>query len=111
MKNWLPGIGAGVLLSGLILSAGCASEGYYAGGAYYDYDYYPDWGIYYYPRGHVYYWNDEGRWHSGERLPEHYDLHEHHSERLHLRSQQPWTEHHMEHPNGPPHHERNHDRD
>lgn len=81
------------MLSGLLLFSGCA--GYDGGGvAYYDYDYYPDYDVYYYPEGRMYYWNEGGEWRSGERLPDRYDMHERHSERLRLHSQQPWTEHH-----------------
>jgi hypothetical protein len=113
MKKWFQGMGAVFLLGGsLLMFSGCVGADYEGGGvAYYDYDYYPDWDIYYYPRGHVYYWNDEGHWHSGGRLPERYELREHHSEQLHLRSQQPWTEHHAEHPGEAPHHQHEHDHD
>ena len=94
MKKRLQGIGAGLLLGGaLLFSAGCAGVGY-AGGGYYDYDYYPDWDVYFYPQGHLYYWNEAGHWRSGAHLPEHYALRGHHSEHFRGRTQQPWTEHH-----------------
>jgi hypothetical protein len=89
-----------------LFSAGCAEHeehehygggAYYGGGAtYYDYDYYPDEDIYFYPEAHVYYWNDGGRWRSGRDLPPRYRLNEERREHLRLHSRQPWTEHHRE---------------
>jgi hypothetical protein len=88
----------GLLLgSGLVVSTGCVAP-YYGGGrvAHYDYDYYPDADVYFYPHGKTYFWNEQGNWRSGGRLPEHYDLRNHQSQHLRLHSQQPWTEHHPE---------------
>ena len=98
MKKWVQGIGAGLLLSGALwLSAGCVAvdPGYAGGGGGggYDYDYYPDSDIYFYPQGHLYYWNEDGRWRSGRDLPHRYDLREHPAEHFRGHSQQPWTEH------------------
>ena len=99
--TWLQSILAATCL---LLTAGCTvheHERVYGGGpAYettYDYDYYPAYNVYYYPRTHVYYWNDGGRWTSGRRLPSHYEVREARREQLHLRSREPWTEHHPDH--------------
>ncbi len=97
MKKWIQGIVAALLCGGLWLNTGCVGVGYSGESAYYDYNYYPDSDVYYYPEGHVYYWNEDGRWCSGERLPERYDLHEHHYEHFRGHSRQPWTERHEEH--------------
>ncbi len=96
----IQGIGAAMLLAGgLTLGNGCA--GHYAGGVeYYDYDYYPDADVYFYPRGHLYYWNEEGHWRSGGELPHHYDLRQHPAERFRGHSREPWNEHHEEHHGG-----------
>ena len=97
MKRLLQGACAVLAGAGLLLSAGCAGAGY-VGGGYYDYDYYPDWDVYYYPQGRLYYWNEAGHWRSGAELPHRYDLHQHReSQRLHLHTAQPWTEHRPAH--------------
>lgn len=91
----------GLLAAGaLSLLAGCAADVYpepVGGVAYYDYDYYPDADVYFYPEGHYYYWRDHDHWRHGGRLPYDYHLNEEHREHLHLRTREPWTEHHEEH--------------
>jgi len=95
-KAWLRkaciGIAAGMWLA---LSTGCVGVAYPGGAAvYYDYDYYPGWNIYFYPAGHIYYWNEGGHWRSGAHLPPAYHLNGQSHEQLRLHSRQPWTEHH-----------------
>lgn len=107
MKKYLQGICVGAFLAGSLLIQGCAAT-VEAGGPYYDYDYYPDGDVYYYPHGHVYYWNEGGAWRSGERLPDRYAGHTQHSEQLHLHSQQPWTEHHVQERAAAQHHDEDH---
>lgn len=95
MKNVLQKAVSGVLTGTLLcLLAGCVGEVYPGPGpvAYYDYDYYPDWNVYYYPGARVYYWNDEGRWRSGPGLPPRYHLREEQREHLRLHSREPWME-------------------
>ena len=104
LTTWLRRTSAGLLLGGVtLLAPGCTvhhevayESGPYAG--YYDYDYYPEANVYFYPAGGVYYWHDGHRWTSGRRLPNRYVLHE---SREHFRGQtrEPWTEHrgHEEH--------------
>lgn len=126
MKNYLQGICAGLMLGGVLFFTGCEGVVYtggggvvYAGGGggvvYYDYDYYPDWDVYFYPRAHIYYWYEGGRWCSGERLPPRFEIREEHREHLRLHTQQPWTEHHREHGDYERHehheHEHGHDHD
>jgi hypothetical protein len=95
MKKYLQIICAGLALGGSPLLSGCAGVAYTGGVAVgYDYDYYPDWGVYYYPQRHIYYWNEGGVWRSGGRLPDRFDLHNRPAQHLHLRTEQPWTEHH-----------------
>jgi hypothetical protein len=100
------------LLAGVALSflTGCVADVYgTAGPVAYDYDYYPDWDIYFYPQGRIYYWNNGGHWRSGRELPPRYRLHEETREHLQLHSRQPWTEHAPERPELQ-HHEGGHDR-
>lgn len=89
-----------VLGASLLFSGGCAIRGvvYPAGpppGVVYDYDYYPDWNVYFYPRGGIYYWHDDddGHWHSGVHLPHRYEFHHEHPEHLRLHTPRPWTAH------------------
>ena len=58
--------------------------------AYYDYDYYPDWNVYYYPAGSTYYWYDNGTWVSGSRLPPRYVIRTARHEHVHSQSREPW---------------------
>jgi hypothetical protein len=102
--NWLRCYGPSLVLAGSVLwFTGCAVRGVaYSNGPaldYYDYDYYPDTDVYFYPRSHVYYWHDGDRWRSGGRLPPRYKLHEERREHLRLHSREPWREHreHEEH--------------
>jgi hypothetical protein len=100
MITWLQRAWAGFLVAGFaVLPAGCAVHGgvAYSDGPYYDYYYYPEANVYFYPSGRIYYWHDGGHWHSGRRVPSHYSFHEGHHEQLHLRTREPWTEHHGEH--------------
>lgn len=90
----------GVLLGAITMLAGCVvhervaySSGPY-GGAYYEYDYYPDSRVYYYPSGSLYFWSDGGHWISGPRLPRTVVLNHEHREHLRLRTERPWEEHH-----------------
>jgi hypothetical protein len=82
-----------------LLSGGCTGVVYTepGPGGYYYYDYYPGLDVYFYPEAHVYYWSDEGHWHSGGRLPRRYDLHREYHERLRLHSREPWKAYHGEH--------------
>jgi hypothetical protein len=108
IMTWLQKAGAGLLVgSAVLLSAGCAGVVYTepAAGVYYNYDYYPDVGVYYYPADRVYYWNEGGHWHSGGHLPPKYVVHGRH-EQVHAHSRQPWTEHQSEH--GQPDHGHDH---
>jgi hypothetical protein len=93
----LRALGVAVVLGGLAWwSAGCTVEehGPYRAGVYYDYDYYPDANVYFYPEGRIYYWYHDGRWKSGPVLPDRYVIREERREHLHLRSREPWREHH-----------------
>ena len=93
--TWLQSVLAGTCL---LLTAGCTVHEHRAyrepaPAAYYEYDYYPAYNVYYSPRARVYYWNDGGRWASGRRLPSHYEVREAQREQLRLHSREPWTEH------------------
>jgi hypothetical protein len=91
----LRALGVGLVLGGIAWwSAGCAVEehGPYRAGVYYDYDYYPDADVYFYPEGRIYYWRHEGHWKSGPVLPDRYVLREERREHLHLRTREPWSE-------------------
>lgn len=64
LTNWLRLGSAGLLLGVVaLLAAGCVVEPYphphYA--AYYDYDYYPDCDVYFYPGGGIWFWFADGR--------------------------------------------------
>jgi hypothetical protein len=100
-KNQIRRAFAGLLTgTGLLLLVGCTGVAYTTPGgsvAFYDYDYYPDGDVYFYPHDHIYYWNDGGHWRSGGRLPDRYHLREEGREHLRLHSRQPWTEHPSEH--------------
>jgi hypothetical protein len=86
-------MGAVLLLGGVMwLAPGCVTRAEVGYGGYYDYDYYPDSDVYFYPEGRVYYWHDEGHWRSGRRLPPHFDLREAHHEHFRSHTRQPWTE-------------------
>ena len=87
-------MGAAAALTGCAWRAGVAYSG--PPGTYYDYFYYPDGDVYFYPEGHLYYWHDHDHWFHGAHLPPGYALHEEHREHLHLRTREPWTEHHRE---------------
>ena len=89
MIKWLQFACAGFVLSAMLLSAGCVAYGPGPGG-YYDYDYYPDVGVYYYPAGGIYYWNRGGVWHHGGHLPHDYALHPEMRQQVHSHSRQPW---------------------
>lgn len=108
MKRYVQGLCAGLLLGGILVTSGCVAYGGGGGGVYYDYEYYPDCDAYYYPRSHIYYWNEGGTWRSGDRLPDRFNGHAQPAEQLHLHSQQPWTEHHIEQRGGEQHHDSNH---
>jgi hypothetical protein len=57
---------------------------------YYDYEFYPDWNVYYYPAGETYYWAENGHWRSSHQLPPRYTIGQARHERVHSPSQQPW---------------------
>jgi hypothetical protein len=93
MKKILQFACVGLLTGNILLCSGCVATVSTPGAeVYYDYDYYPGVGVYYYPRGHVYYWNESGAWRSGRNLPPRYDLHTEHSEHFRGHTQQPWSE-------------------
>ena len=87
----------GLLFGGLaLLTGGCAGGVAYAtgpGGGYYEYEYYPDLNVYYYPAGGYYHWYEHGHWKSGRHLPESYAVGQARHERLRYHTKQPWTEH------------------
>lgn len=87
-----------MVVGAAMLPSGCAvyPEGTLETGGYYDYDYYPDAGVYFYPRDRIYYWNDGGYWHRGRRLPPNVILHGERHEELRLHTRRPWTEHRPE---------------
>jgi hypothetical protein len=94
MKKWWQGIGAGALLAGCLLAAGCTT---YSGDiGYHDYDYYPDMNVYYYPPGQIYYWNENGHWRSGRELPASYKLAGHPHQNRRLQGEEPWHAHQPE---------------
>ncbi len=103
---WFRAASAGALLgSALLLGGGCVIHEHpayeAAPGGYYDYYYYPQANVYYDPSGGNYYWNREGRWEPGRRLPEHYRLEGSHYEQYRSRSREPWAEHEQrEHEHG-----------
>jgi hypothetical protein len=100
MRKWTIGIFAGALLlaAGTLTFSGCISVDHEGRDVtYYDYDYYPDWDLYYYPAEHVYYWRDGDTWVSGRELPDRYSLHEHRYEHLRLHSRHPWEENRVRH--------------
>ena len=82
-----------LLFGGLLLSPGCAgvSSGY-SDVLYYQYDYYPDWNVYYYTADHIYYWSENGNWYAGERLPSRYHGTPPRVQHLVLRTPEPWNE-------------------
>jgi len=100
MKNILQKTMSGVLTGALLcLLAGCVGEVYPSSGPVaYDYDYYPDGDVYFYPQARLYYWNDGGHWRSGQWLPPRYHLREEEREHLRLHSREPWREHAPERP-------------
>ena len=95
--RWLGGASIGLALGGVTLfTSGCASHetastpGLY--GANYDYEYYPDWNVYYYPAGGTYEWYEHGHWRSGGHLPPRYTIGHARHERIRAHSQEPWRE-------------------
>ena len=86
--------GMGLLFGGAcLLTQGCSSTEAITGPpavATYDYDYYPDWNVYYYPAGSTYYWYDNGTWVSGSRLPPRYVIRTARHEHVHSQSREPW---------------------
>jgi len=57
----------------------------------YDYDYYPDEEVYFYPTTGVYFWFGGGGWHSGRRLPDGIVLHD--RVRVNLNTRRPYEQH------------------
>ena len=80
--------GAGCEHGGVYVNAGPA----YAPG-YYDYDYYPDTEVYYYPSGRVWWWRDRDEWRSGRELPRGFDAHRGNHVAVRLQTDRPWTAH------------------
>jgi len=81
------------LLTAVSLGLGAGCEGVHASGTvtFFDYDYYPDWDVYFYPTTQVYFWNDGRHWRSGRALPRDYRLNTNRRS-LHLTTRQPWTQ-------------------
>ncbi|HVM51441.1 MAG TPA: hypothetical protein VMU04_25645 [Candidatus Acidoferrum sp.] len=96
IKNWFAAATTALLLgSAAVLTSGCAGGTYATGPySYYDYDYYPDLNVYYYPAGGYYNWYQGGVWHTGRHLPPRYTLAHSHHERLRFRTNRPWSEGH-----------------
>jgi hypothetical protein len=57
----------------------------------YDYEYYPDEEVYFYPATGVYFWFGGGGWHSGPHAPDGIVLHDHVTVRLN--SPRPYEQH------------------
>jgi hypothetical protein len=95
MVQWLRSICVLVLLGGgLYFLTGCSGIDETQNDlVYYHYDYYPDWNVYYYTTGHIYYWSVDGDWYAGERLPGRYQGTPPRTEHLLLRTPEPWVEH------------------
>jgi hypothetical protein len=99
LTTWFRPIAAGWLLAGLVLATGCvvrervAYRSGPAGEVYYDYDYYPDCNVYFYPAAGVYYWNVSGRWVSGRQLPRTIVIRESARQPVHSPSREPWRHH------------------
>jgi len=90
MKKWIQGTCVAVLGAGLFFSSGCVSYNKDIG--YHDYDYYPDINVYYLPEGRIYYWNENGHWVSGDKLPDKFDLRERKPQHLRHQGQEPWND-------------------
>lgn len=57
----------------------------------YDYDYYPDEEVYFYPATGVYFWFGGGGWHSGRHVPSGIELHD--RVRVNLQTSRPYEQH------------------
>jgi len=89
---------AALLAAGPLISAGCFSVTRENRDVYYDYDYYPEYDVYYDTEEHLYYWREDGHWVSGPVLPPRYVVREHHYRHIHVRNRHPWEDHPVEHP-------------
>ncbi len=97
IKRWVRGAAAGLVFGGMtLLTAGCAGTAttYTAVpyGASYEYEYYPDWNVYYYPAGGTYTWYEHGHWRSARHLPPRYTIGHARHERMRFHSREPWLE-------------------
>ena len=92
---------AGALALGALLAAGAAGchHGFVEVSespgvvAYYDYSYYPDAEVYYYPVEHVYFWRDGDRWERGGELPSRIHIDRDHSVAVRLQTARPYEMH------------------
>jgi len=60
---------------------------------YYDYTYYPDSEVYFYPPEGVYYWRDHDAWSHGRDLPAQFHLEHERTVPLHLHTARPYEMH------------------
>jgi hypothetical protein len=98
MNQRLKAAMAGVVVTAAALTSGCVVRETVAPvapgpGAYYDYYYYPDCEVYFYPVTGTYWWIDGGVWISGPRPPAQFVLREDARVTVRLNSERPWTEH------------------
>jgi hypothetical protein len=99
IKRWVRGAGAGLVLGGMsLITAGCAGTAttYTAASPYgedYEYEYYPDWNVYYYPAADTYTWYEQDHWRSSRHLPPRYTIGHARHEPRRFQSPEPWMEH------------------
>ncbi|HVM51442.1 MAG TPA: hypothetical protein VMU04_25650 [Candidatus Acidoferrum sp.] len=85
----------GLLFGGAcLLTQGCSSTEAVTGPpavATYDYDYYPDWNVYYSASDGTYHWYDNGQWRAARHLPPRYASRTARHETVTFDTQTPWT--------------------
>ncbi len=103
-KYWLRGSTAGLVFGSMVLLAGGCSfhksvvhesstTAPAPAVAAYDYEYYPAANVYYDPAHGKYYWFEDGRWHSGHRLPSKIVIAGIPPEHVRYTTPEPWLEH------------------
>jgi hypothetical protein len=107
VSQWIAGAATGVVV---VMGAAACHRGYVevsngpvAVGTY-DYEYYPDSQVYFYPTERVYYWHGHDGWEHGRDLPAQVHVDRGHAVALHLKTARPYEEHDRiihEHPGHP----------
>lgn len=77
----------------------------------YNYDYYPNPGVYYDQGRHVYFYHDEGHWKESPSLPPTYHVDRNNRRELHLDTDKPYNYHPDIHNQYPPGQQKKMDRD